>query len=56
MMCVRIEGWNNPLKTKIKLDSAVYKVQFVPHREHSVPSLEAPVCECCIYKNDYFLL
>jgi len=54
--CVSIgmEGWNNPLKTKIKLDCTVYKVQFVPYWEHSVPSLEAPVCKCRIYRKVYF--
>jgi len=53
---IRMEGWNNPLKTKIKLGYTVYKVQFVPHREHSVRSLEARICKCSIYRNDYFLL
>jgi len=51
-----MEGWNNPLKTKIKLDYTVYKVQFVPHRQHSVRSLEAPICKCRTYRNGYFLL
>jgi len=51
-----MEVWNNLLKTKIKLDYTVYKVQIVTHREYSVRSLEAQICKYHIYRNGYFLL